>query len=75
MRGAGVMVEEIDVQGTIKTKSGSVRITDSKIFFISARSGHKEVWGMDYDGANQHQITRLGSISLSPRRPMASIQG
>ncbi len=22
---------------------------------------------MDYDGSNQHQITRLGSISLSPR--------
>ena len=42
-------------------------ITESKIFFISDRTGHKEVWEMDYDGANQKQVTRLGQISLSPR--------
>src|SRR5437868_240230 len=42
-------------------------IAESKIFFISARSGNKEVWAMDYDGFGQHQLTRLGSISLSPR--------
>ncbi|MBZ5646637.1 MAG: Tol-Pal system beta propeller repeat protein TolB [Acidobacteriia bacterium] len=42
-------------------------IAESRIFFISDRSGHKEVWEMDYDGANQKQVTHLGSISLSPR--------
>ncbi|HYH00727.1 MAG TPA: Tol-Pal system beta propeller repeat protein TolB [Terriglobales bacterium] len=42
-------------------------ITQSKIYFISSRTGHKEVWAMDYDGANQHQVTRVGSIALSPR--------
>jgi TolB protein len=42
-------------------------IAESKIYFVSDRSGHKEVWSMDYDGANQHAITHLGSISLSPR--------
>ncbi len=42
-------------------------IAESQIFFVSNRSGHKEIWGMDYDGANQHQITHLNSISLSPR--------
>jgi len=42
-------------------------IAETKIYFVSSRSGSKEIWGMDYDGANQHQITRLGSISLSPR--------
>jgi len=42
-------------------------IAESKIFFISDRSGHKEVWSMDYDGANQKQVTRVGEISLSPR--------
>jgi hypothetical protein len=26
-----------------------------------------EIWEMDYDGQNQHQITHLGSVSLSPR--------
>jgi TolB protein len=42
-------------------------IAESKIFFVSSRTGHKEIWAMDYDGQNQHQITHLGSISLSPR--------
>src|SRR5882672_4097279 len=42
-------------------------IAESKIFFVSDRSGHKEIWAMDYDGSNQHQVTHLGTISLSPR--------
>jgi len=42
-------------------------IAESQIYFVSSRSGHKEVWAMDYDGANQRQITHLNSISLSPR--------
>jgi TolB protein len=46
---------------------GIPSVTESKLFFISSRSGHKEVWGMDYDGASQHQVTHLNSISLSPR--------
>jgi TolB protein len=41
-------------------------IAETQIYFVSARSGHKEIWAMDYDGANQHPITTLGSISLSP---------
>jgi TolB protein len=46
---------------------GIAGIAESKIYFVSSRSGHKEIWAMDYDGANQHEVTRLGSISLSPR--------
>jgi TolB protein len=42
-------------------------IAESRIYFVSSRSGHKEIWVMDYDGANQKQVTKLGSISLSPR--------
>ena len=42
-------------------------IAESKIFFISTRSGAKEVWSMDYDGANQQQLTHLRSIALSPQ--------
>ena len=42
-------------------------IAETKIYFISTRTGSKEIWCMDYDGQNQHQITHLGSISLSPR--------
>ena len=42
-------------------------IAETKIFFVSSRSGSKEIWEMDYDGQNEHAITHLGSISLSPR--------
>jgi TolB protein len=42
-------------------------IAETKIYFVSSRSGSKEIWAMDYDGQNQHQLTRLGSTSLSPR--------
>jgi TolB protein len=41
-------------------------IAETQIYYVSARGGHKEIWAMDYDGANQHPITTLGSISLSP---------
>src|SRR3984957_10461213 len=42
-------------------------IAESKLFFVSDRSGHKEIWMMDYDGSNQRQLTHQSSISLSPR--------
>jgi len=42
-------------------------IAETKIYFVSNRTGTKEIWAMDYDGQNQHQITHLGSISISPR--------
>jgi TolB protein len=42
-------------------------VAESSVYFVSSRSGHKEIWAMDYDGANQRQLTHLGSISLSPR--------
>ena len=42
-------------------------IAESKIYYVSARGGQKEIWAMDYDGSNQHQLTHLGSVSLSPR--------
>jgi len=52
----------------IITRLGGIPgITESKIYFISTRSNAKEVWSMDYDGAGQKQLTRLGSIALSPQ--------
>ncbi len=52
----------------IITRLGGIPgVSESKIYFISTRTGNKEVWSMDYDGANQQQLTKLGSIALSPR--------
>jgi TolB protein len=42
-------------------------IAETKIYFVSSRGGNKEIWVMDYDGQNQHAVTHLGTISLSPR--------
>jgi TolB protein len=42
-------------------------VAESQIYFVSDRSGHKEIWAMDYDGSNQRQLTHQNSISLSPR--------
>ena len=46
---------------------GQPGIAQTQIAYVSGRSGNKEIWVMDYDGANQHQITHLNSISLTPR--------
>lgn len=50
-----------------KLSGGLPSVASTQIAFVSARSGSKEIWVMDYDGANQHQLTNLHSISLTPR--------
>ncbi len=43
-------------------------IAETKIYYVHfSGDGNKEIWAMDYDGANQHAITHLGEIALSPR--------
>lgn len=42
-------------------------VAETKIVYVGGRTGHKEIWMMDYDGEGQAQITKLGSVSLSPR--------
>ena len=46
---------------------GQPGIAQTKIAYVSGRSGNKEIWTMDYDGANQQQVTHLKSIALTPR--------
>jgi TolB protein len=46
---------------------GTPGIAESKIFYVKFGGGNKEIWEMDYDGANQHAITHLGTVTLSPR--------
>lgn len=41
-------------------------IAETKIYFVSSRSGVKEIWAMDYDGQGEHSLTHLGDLSLSP---------
>jgi TolB protein len=50
----------------ILTLFGGQSLYGSHIYFVSNRTGHKEIWAMDPDGANQRQITRFNSDSIQP---------
>jgi TolB protein len=50
-----------------RLSGGSQGIAESKIYFVKINGGDKEIWQMDYDGANQRPLTKLGTVSLSPR--------
>jgi TolB protein len=50
-----------------KLSGGLPGIASTQIAFVSNRSGNKEIWAMDYDGENQHEITQLHTIALTPR--------
>jgi TolB protein len=45
---------------------GIASLSGTKIYFVSDRTGSKEIWSMDYDGSNQRQMTRYGSITGQP---------
>ena len=52
----------------IQTLGGGIPgINLTRMAFVSKRTGHPEIWVMDYDGFNQHPITSYSSSSLTPR--------
>jgi TolB protein len=50
-----------------RLSGGSQGIAESKIYYVKITGADKEIWQMDYDGANQQPLTHLGTVSLSPR--------
>ncbi|MGO9241788.1 MAG: hypothetical protein ACLQBJ_13360 [Bryobacteraceae bacterium] len=52
----------------ILAKFGMPTLAGSKIYFVSDRQakGTKELWVMDFDGANQKRLTAFNSISTMP---------
>jgi TolB protein len=45
---------------------GATSLFGSKIVYVAKRGNTKEIWVMDYDGANQRPVTKYGSISTMP---------
>ena len=41
-------------------------LAGSKIYFVSNRTGHQEIWSMDYDGRNQRALTHYKNLTLTP---------
>jgi TolB protein len=50
----------------LRLGGGVAGIAETKLYFVSSRGGSKEIWQMDYDGANQKPITHTGTMALSP---------
>ncbi len=46
---------------------GGRGIAQTKVVFVSDRTGTKEIWFMDYDGYGQRALTTNKSINLTPR--------
>jgi TolB protein len=65
--GARLIAHKFADEIIFRLGGGIQGIAESKIFFVSDRSGRKEIWMMDYDGSNQRQLTHQNTISLSPR--------
>jgi TolB protein len=47
--------------------SGQPGIAHTRIAFVNNQTGKKEIYVMDYDGANVRQLTHLHSITLLPK--------
>lgn len=50
-----------------RLSGGLPGIAQSRVTFVSSRTGSKEIWVMDYDGYNQTRLTYHNSICLAPR--------
>jgi TolB protein len=50
----------------IETVTGQKGIALSRVAFVADRTGHKEIYTCDYDGARALQLTHDGAISVSP---------
>jgi TolB protein len=55
-----------DFAADILQQFGAQSLSGTRIFFVSTRTGGKEIWSMDHDGQNQKQITSYRSISINP---------
>ena len=45
---------------------GATSLMNTRIYFVSDRSGHKEIWSMNYDGSDQKQFTTYRTITTFP---------
>jgi len=55
-----------DFAADIMRNMGVQSLSGTKIFYVSDRTGNKEIWSMDYDGGNERRLTSYNSTSNMP---------
>jgi TolB protein len=63
---AGAKKTAHEFAADIIAQMGGTSLLGTKIYFVSNRTGHKEIWVMDPDGSNQRQISHFNSLSIMP---------
>jgi TolB protein len=63
---AGAKKTAHEFAADIIAQMGGTSLLGTKIYFVSNRTGHKEIWTMDPDGSNQRQISHFNSLSIMP---------
>ncbi|MGA2735897.1 MAG: translocation protein TolB [Bryobacteraceae bacterium] len=63
---AGAKKTAHEFAADIIAQMGGTSLLGTKIYFVSNRTGHKEIWVMDPDGSNQRQISHFNSLSIEP---------
>jgi len=63
---AGAIKAAHEFAADIIAQMGGTSLLGTKIYFVSNRTGHKEIWVMDPDGSNQRQMSHFNSLSIFP---------
>lgn len=63
---AGARKVATEFAADIMGQFGGKSLMGTKIYFVSDRSSHKEIWSMNYDGSDQKPVTGYNSISSFP---------
>jgi TolB protein len=63
---AGATKVAHDFAADILALFGATSLAGTHIYFVSDRTGSKEIWAMDFDGKNQHALTHYNSLSIQP---------
>ncbi len=63
---AGAMKVARDFAADILKQFGAKSLVGTKIYYVSERTGHKEIWSMDYDGTHETALTHYNSITTFP---------
>lgn len=62
--GARLVAEQFAAD--ILKQFGATSLIGTRIYFVSDRTGHKEIWSMNYDGSDQKQFTNYHTITTFP---------